>query len=312
MRGGASGPSKPPTGGRNGSGKAAPKEARIERRSSTRPKFVEGWRKALDQKLAESHAHAPVTEAPTGRIEIWVANPVELLRAESSLQVLRDADWDAINRIQDPTSRRSSIAARILLRIGLSRAADHEVAAADWRFAIGAYDKPVVAEGLPAIHFSTSHVDQLVVVAISPSLEIGIDVECIDQHVSKKVIADFCHLDERNSVGGLPQPQEIREFLRLWTLKEAYTKMVGLGHTLDFKMLKFTLDPVRLKVSGGKDEPAASTQFDNFYISYKHALFLASLAIRRQPDQLGATEVQIISLAKSDDRDAAHVLPLSE
>jgi phosphopantetheinyl transferase len=293
---------------RKDNSKSLPPAKRRERRSPTRPDFVDGWRKALQAPRSRPHVAAPAIAGPATRIDVWVANPVELLRHESSLQVLSEEDWAAINRIQDPTNRRSSIAARILLRIALSRSADHEVAPSDWRFELVANDKPEIATGLPQMHFSASHVDQLAVVATSAALEIGIDVECIDQNVSKKTVADFCHLDEQLSVGGLSRPQETREFLRLWTLKEAYTKMLGLGHTLDFKMLKFTFDPVRLSTAAKSQH---DMQFDNFYVSYRHSLFIASLAVHRNKNTSSAAEVQIISLALDNERDAALVLPLS-
>ena len=284
----------------------------IERRSTTRPKFIEGWHKELKRKLAKAQAASPSTAEATGRVDIWVANPDALLRSESCLKVLSEPDWASLNRIQDASSRRSAIAGRVLLRIGLSWAADHRVAPSDWRFAIAAHDRPIVANGLPFIHFSVSHVDQLVVVAISPTLDVGIDVECVDQNVSENVIAEFCHLDDHHSVGGLPRPQEIREFIRLWTLKEAYTKMIGVGHTLDFKTIKFVLDPVDLKLAGEGEKNNDSTQFENFYVSYKHALFHASLAIRNPAASAGSTEVQIISLANAEGRDAVYAAPLSD
>lgn len=223
---------------------------------------------------------------------------------------MSEDDWSGLNKIQDPTSRRSSIAARIILRIGLSQASGHTMPPSDWRFGKAVNDRPVVADGLPSINFSISHVEQLVVVAVSRTTDIGVDVECVDQNVDKTVIADFCHLDEQHSVGGLPRPQEIREFLRLWTLKEAYTKLIGLGHKLDFKTVQFTLDPVKLKTIGGVHDDAGSTQFENFYVSHKSALFNVSLAIRHAPGETGSTELQIISLAHPDEREASSVVPL--
>jgi phosphopantetheinyl transferase len=283
----------------------------IERRSPTRPEFIEGWHKELVRKLARAQV-APASNATiTDRIVIWMANPDALLRAESCLKILNDEDWCSLNRIQDPSSRRSAIAGRVLLRIGLSQAADHKAAPSDWRFATAAHDKPIVAEGLPAIHFSVSHTDQFAVVAVSATLDIGIDVECVDQDVSKNVIADFCHLDEHHAVGGLPRPQEIREFIRLWTLKEAYSKMIGLGHFLDFKSVKFTLDPADLKSANNGEKANASTQFETFFISYKHALFHVSLAMRHPAASAGSTELQILNLANSAGEDAAFPASLS-
>jgi phosphopantetheinyl transferase len=282
-------------------------DARIERRSPLRPNFVDGWRKEAQRKLAQARAASPSNAFPTNHINIWVANPDELLNAESCLAVLSEQDWEAIHRTQDPAARRSAMAARILLRIGLSWAADHDVVPSNWRFESTEKGRPVVARGLPPINFSISHTDQLVAAVTSPTLDVGIDVECVDQNVSENVIAEFCHLDEHSSVGGLPRPQEIREFIRLWTLKEAYTKMIGLGHAIDFKTIKFVLDPIDMtvtSVSGG-----APTLFETFYVTHKHVVLHASLAIRNPPTTMGSTEVQIISLASAPGENTALTSP---
>lgn len=311
-RDGSSGNGEPPPNGRKRRAPVAPQGTPVERRSPNRPKFIEGWHKALRRRLAQAQAASPSAAEPSGRIDIWVANPDALLPAESALTLLSEQDWDSLNKIRQPSSRRSAIAARVLLRIGLSQTADHKTAPSDWRFDRAANDRPVVAAGLPRINFSISHVDQLAVVAISATHDVGIDVECIDQNVSENVIAEFSHLDEHHSVGGLPRPQEIREFIRLWTLKEAYTKMIGLGHTLDFKMIKFTLDPIDLKSAGENRKKNGSTQFETFYVSYRHALFHASLAIRHPPAATGSTEVQIISLANAEGKESTHTDPSSD
>ena len=283
---------------------------RAERRSPTRPKFVEGWRKDVQRKVHEANEAPALELTPTARIDIWMANPDALMKAESALTLLSEQEWEAVGRINDPANRRSVIASRVLLRIGLSRACSHQVEPAAWRFTTDAKQRPVVAEGLPPINFSVSHLDELVLVAVSTALEVGIDVECIDQDVNPDVIAEFSHLDEHRSVGGLPRPREIREFIRLWTLKEAYTKMVGTGHSLDFKSIKFTLDPVRLSSVGGKSNKNGTTQFENFYISSEHFLYHASLAVRHPAGDPGITEVQIISLADAQGTTTNYAAPM--
>jgi len=291
----------------NGNEYEPPREPWTDRRSPDRPQFIEGWRKAIRRKVTQSRTALPVETAVSGHIDIWIASPDQLMQAQSSLALLSEDDWVLVNRNQDPGRKRAAIAARIILRIALSRAARHTVRAGEWRFVVGANGKPAVAPDQPQIHFSVSHIDQLVAVAVSAEREIGLDIECVDQNVSPDLIAGFSHVDEAHSIGGLPRPREIREFIRLWTLKEAYTKLTGAGHTLDFKSIQFTLDPVRLE--SGADDEKGTTQFENFYISNKHLLFFASLAIRHPPHDRFMTEVQIISLANAESGNAA--MPLA-
>jgi 4'-phosphopantetheinyl transferase len=279
--------------------------ARVERRSPTRPVFKTGWRKALARAFTSEESPAAATD-DVARVDVWLANPAALISARSCLTVLSPDDWAAINRVRDPNARRSAIASRVLLRIGLSKAVEHKVPPTEWRFTEEARGRRVVADGLPNINFSVSHSDEFVGAAISPTLDVGIDIECVDQNIDKSVIADFCHLDEFHAVGGLPRPQEIREFVRLWTLKEAYAKMIGLGHTLDFRAVKFTLDPVVLVAAGDENNPPA--QFETFYVSEKHVLFHVSLAMRNRAAG-GATEIQVITLTSTERKDASEPGP---
>lgn len=279
--------------------------ARAERRSPTRPVFRTGWRKALARAFTSEKSSLAATEG-AARVDVWLANPAALISAQSCLAVLSPDDWAALNRVRDQNTRRSAIASRVLLRIGLSKAAEHKVPPTEWRFADETRGRRVVADGLPNINFSISHSEQFVGVAISPTLDVGIDIECVDQNIDKSVIADFCHLDEFHAVGGLPRPQEIREFVRLWTLKEAYAKMIGLGHTLDFKAIKFTLDPVVLVAAGDENNPPA--QFETFYVSEKQVLFHVSLAMRNRTAG-GATEIQVITLTSTERKGASGTAP---
>jgi phosphopantetheinyl transferase len=284
-------------------GRCAQQRIFSERRSASRPLFMEGWRKAVGQRFASVSQNSSLCS--NGSVQIWIADTDGLLRAKSCMQLLTEKDWTSLNRIQNPPNRNSAITARVLLRLGLSKAVDRAVGPTDWDFSVTAQQRPIVAEGLPQVHFSVSHVDRLAVVAISPHLNVGIDVESVDQNVTENVMAAFCHRDEHRSVRALSDLQRTREFIRLWTLKEAYTKMMGVGHSLDFQIIKFVLDPIDLASAGG-GSTSVPTQFENFYVSLKHALFHASLAIE---EPTGTTEVQLISLVDSMSEGAALVSP---
>jgi phosphopantetheinyl transferase len=272
--------------GGGGERRAQPR-ASSDRRSASRPIFVEDWRKPVGRRVVSVSQNSSIH--PKNSVQIWIADTDGLLRAKSCLQLLTEKDWTSLNR-NHPANRNSAIAARVLLRLGLSKAVDRAVGPTEWDFSVTAQERPIVAEGLPQIHFSVSHVDQLAAVAISPHLKVGIDIEGVDQNVAENVMAAFSHRDEQRSVQDLSDPQRTREFIRLWTLKEAYTKMIGVGHSLDFKIIKFVLDPIDLASAGGS-ATSVPTQFVNFYFSLRHTLFHASLAIE---EPTGATEVQFI------------------
>jgi phosphopantetheinyl transferase len=274
-----------------------------ERRSLARPTFAEGWRKAVGKNFAISPRHAA-----SSRIDIWIASAQGLLRADSCLQILTEKDWASLGRIRDLAARSSSVAARVLLRLGLSHATERKIAPQEWDFSVTDRQRPLVAAGLPQVHFSVSHTEQLAVVAISPTIDVGIDIESVDQDVTHEVMAEFCHHDERRAVKDLPDLQKHREFIRLWTLKEAYTKMTGAGHSLDFRTIKLLLDPTDL-TSIDDRAPDTRTQFESFYVSLDHGLFHASLAMEGSIKANGSTEVQIINLVEPAGAQAALIAP---
>jgi 4'-phosphopantetheinyl transferase len=268
----------------------------VERRSPNRPNFSEGWRKTI-RRHASATRRGPSADH-VDYIDIWVAHPDSLLRAHSCLQLLTDEDWTSLGLVQNPAIRHSAMAARILLRLGLSRTVDREIAPADWKFATTQGRRPIISEAFPGIHFSVSHVDELSAVAISRTLDVGIDVESVDQNVSDGVISGFSHSDEQEDVRALLPRQKAREFIRLWTFKEAYTKLIGLGHSVDFNAIKFVLDPVKLKSPGDVPKQKMPPQFESFYVSVRHGLYHVSLAIEHPERRCGSAEVQIISLAE--------------
>ena len=264
---------------------------RTERRSATRPTIIESWRKTLSCDVKQT----PVRSQKNAPIDVWLTHIQSFIRAQSCLALLTEDDRTSLTQLQSPASRISATAARVLLRLALSRAVRQATAPSEWKFEAPPTGKPVVGPGLPNIKFSVSHIDQLVVVAVSPNLNIGIDVESVDQSLSPDLITTFCHSDEQHSLKRLPESQRTREFIRLWTLKEAYTKLIGTGHSVDFTWIKFMLDPVNFETRG--DVPAKRAVFENFHITARHSLYHVSLAVELSPHVVLPTEVQIISLA---------------
>lgn len=139
--------------------------------------------------------------------------------------------------------RTAYIASRALLREALTAAAGYLVPTGAWRFGTGAHGKPFVTSPQgPDARFSLSYTRSLLALAVSPRHELGVDIEAITPEGSDEVPWQVLTSAERRFLRTLPAAEQFAEFLRLWTLKEAYTKYLGLGASLDFRRVEVSLD----------------------------------------------------------------------
>jgi phosphopantetheinyl transferase len=262
--------------------------ARPERRSSTRPHFIDGWRKTIvsDQELVGERLNS----ANKFHVDVWVAQTESLLRAKSSFKILTADDWTALGRLQNSVARNSALVAKLLLRLGLSQIVERRVEPHQWRFEQTALGKPIVPDAVGRANFSISHADDVVVVAVSSDLELGVDVESIDQELEANFISGFSHPTENQSLQGVPRRFRSREFIRLWTHKEAYTKLLGRGHSIDFSSFEC---PPNAPPIGRDDRGIAPIHFENFYVPVGHSLYHASLAIGHS--NVGPIDVRVIN-----------------
>jgi 4'-phosphopantetheinyl transferase len=266
---------------------------------------LEGW----TTRIGSNHVSLsrPCSRAPTHEIDVWVASSAGLLQAKSCLHLLTPKDLASLNHIQDPARRSSAIAARVLLRLALSRAVDRAIAPSEWKFAVGEHQRPIINSTQPQIKFSVSHVDQVVMVAVSRDLNVGVDVESVDQEVGGDVVAGFCHVEELEYVQRLSEPRRVREFMRLWTAKEAYTKMTGQGHLVDFSIIN-VIRPMRS--SAARDRAGnLPFRFESFCVSINRELFHASLAIEARDGAEVSAEVRLINFVESGGVDPAIATP---
>jgi len=89
--------------------------------------------------------------------------------------------------------------------------------------------KPVVAEG---VHFNVSHSGDLVLLALSDTRAVGVDVERrrtvprVDSLIQRWLTDDEQHDLQRLRAAGVTDSEA---FLRVWSLKEARLKALGVG-----------------------------------------------------------------------------------
>jgi phosphopantetheinyl transferase len=246
----------------------------VERRSASRPVFSPGWKKDF----AALPSHAGVTPMSSGTIDVWTARPKALLRSTSCLGVLDEDDRTELGAINDGDARDAAVAVRVLLRLALSRASKHKIEPGRWRFTRMESGKLCLAEPFSKIRFSLSHCKSLVGVAVSPTFDVGFDLESVNFRVSTSVKETYLTGSEQSHLAKLKFPHSIRSILRLWTLKEAFSKLRGTGINDDFRDIEFQLSAAAA-LTDAQRFPLSSTFFESLYIDTQDDLCLATLAV---------------------------------
>ena len=111
-------------------------------------------------------------------------------------------------------------------------------------FEYGKYGRPGVVGG--GVSFNVSHSGDILVIAIMKGADIGVDVELEGREAdTEALVTRYFHPEERSRYDDIGNPMLKNEFfLRLWSCKEAYLKMLGLG-------LSGGLDSIDIRVPAG-------------------------------------------------------------
>jgi 4'-phosphopantetheinyl transferase len=183
-------------------------------------------------------------------IHVWVANEERVRRADvETLQtILHDSERERAARYRRPEDRLRSTVARGLARRALTHF-DARTEPDNWAIVTEPHGRPVV-EGGP--WFSVTHTPGLVAVAVG-AVAVGIDAEDLTRSTDVDAIAKrWLHPRERAVLQGIGDEERRRRFFEIWTLKEAYSKALGLGLKLGLKTFRVELStPIRVHTEEG-------------------------------------------------------------
>lgn len=150
---------------------------------------------------------------------------------EKRLSEVSEARQERIQTARRIETKASLLAAELLLFAVLKK----EYGITEPSLAVGKYGKPYLV-GHEEIHFNLSHSGHVAVCTVS-DVECGVDVEKIDApHDMMGVANRFFSLSEYNAMLMSPNPNEA--FCRLWTLRESYVKMRGMGFDIGLSTLR--------------------------------------------------------------------------
>lgn len=139
-------------------------------------------------------------------------------------KILSQEEWEYVSRFISHEDRMRSSVGKILVRKLLAQymnISEETVVISKNR-----YGRPYVDSTIP-IYFNISHSGEVVMVAVSKEMVVGIDVEKISKLKEYNSLAEnFFTLNEWRSIASA---DSIELFYEYWTAKEAYVKAVGMG-----------------------------------------------------------------------------------
>ncbi|TAJ33096.1 MAG: 4'-phosphopantetheinyl transferase superfamily protein [Reyranella sp.] len=141
--------------------------------------------------------------------------------------LLTDEERERARRFVGPLLQRRFVAARSRLRALLGRHLGRDPRSLV--FLLNEFGKPRLAD-LPGVQFSLSHSQDRALLAVSEGPEIGADLEMMRPVEHLDLARRYFHPDEVAAIERHDDPREA--FFRIWTLKEAVVKAIGLGLSL--------------------------------------------------------------------------------
>lgn len=131
-------------------------------------------------------------------------------------------------------------------------------------FKLNAYGKPALAApGPTGLHFNLSHTGDVALLAVSPTVELGVDIEAVRGTPCEDGLpALVFSAREQATLGALPVNLQLRAFYLGWTRKEAFVKACGQGLSMPLKDFDVTLDPAAApRIEAIADEPGAADRW---------------------------------------------------
>jgi 4'-phosphopantetheinyl transferase len=107
-------------------------------------------------------------------------------------------------------------------------------------FKLGEFGKPKLTNS--NLDFNLSHSKNKAIIAISKHLQLGIDIEYIDENIKAKEIAkNFFSNEEIKQLYALKDENLADGFFAIWSKKEAFIKAIGTGLTFPLESFDVSL-----------------------------------------------------------------------
>ncbi|ONK70548.1 uncharacterized protein A4U43_C05F34850 [Asparagus officinalis] len=179
------------------------------------------------------------------------------------VELLSPCERRSILQMNNDKVQKGALLARALVRTTLARYTNGKAGPSSLQFRKNKFGKPEVEWKddnwtQPSLHFNISHTSSLIACGITTEVPIGIDVEEKQRKMRNNILSfaqryfSSCEVEFLQSFSD-PESQR-QEFIKIWTLKEAYVKALGRG----FSAAPFRDFSIRFEKSKGQMFPTDS------------------------------------------------------
>uniref|UniRef100_E6QPP6 Uncharacterized protein n=1 Tax=mine drainage metagenome TaxID=410659 RepID=E6QPP6_9ZZZZ len=191
-----------------------------------------------------------------------------------AIGLLNSVEVQTLTRIKAPKRRCEFLFGRTILRCLLARYVG--TVAADILIEQDSHGKPwahtLDHREMPT--FNVSHSGDVLAIALCANGEIGVDVEQTNAHLKidiKQIAQSNFASDECLLLKTLPPEQRLDSFLRIWTLKEAVLKAIGVGLYHPLNQINVAEPAVRYRIllnNAGKNVYLEAEHFQSRAMSF--------------------------------------------
>jgi 4'-phosphopantetheinyl transferase len=185
-----------------------------------------------------------IIQLTPAEIHLWLAFYDEITerRLHSAYrELLSPAEKGQESRFYFARDQRRYLVTRALTRTVLSRYAP--VHPKEWVFSANVYGRPEIVNAQArdaGLSFNISHTHSLIVLGVTKSRALGVDVENFRAREVSIDIADrFFAPQEVAALAAVPPSRQQYRFFEYWTFKEAYIKARGMGLSLPLDRFGF-------------------------------------------------------------------------
>ncbi|MEU6234597.1 4'-phosphopantetheinyl transferase superfamily protein [Kitasatospora sp. NPDC047058] len=191
------------------------------------------------------------------------------------LRALLGRDWSRYLDLAHPEVRHRYAASRVLLKLAAGAVLNGDPNALE--LAYGPTGRPYL-RGCDQVDISLSHTDDLLLVGITTRGLIGVDAERADRPMYQRGLGrHVCTPYELVTLAAQPEEERNPALVRLWTLKEAYSKAIGQGMQFSFTEFGFGPDgrPVRVQRPDGSTGTGDEWGFHTFVLDSGYCISVA-------------------------------------